>query len=103
MFPLDTVPVDVVPSALEALLMPLCEGIVVGLVLGAAVVFVMTKVENLLNRWTNSKAADTRPAEVARTQTGPTKTPRPALGARTLPARPRRPAAPRTALVARPS
>jgi hypothetical protein len=120
MFPFNTMPVDVVPSALDTVMVPLCEGILVGLVLGAAVMAVMTTIERLLARRTDPKAAGTRPATAQKIAAQPSTAqptaaqptvarpaaarpagarrpaPRPTLGARALPTRPRRPAAHRT-------
>jgi hypothetical protein len=59
--PVDAYPVDVVPSAFEALLVPICEGIVVGLVLGSIVMFVMSTIDRLLARPAQVPASELRP------------------------------------------
>ena len=61
--PIDPYPVDVVPSALQALFYPICEGIVVGLVLGSIVMFVMSTVDRFLSRPTHAPATELRPTD----------------------------------------
>jgi len=103
--PVDVIPVEIVPSAYQVVLVPLCEGIVVGLVLGAVVLFVISKIDALLARPADAELLDAQPtaAGLAAGQrtTMRRPAPRPALGARTLPTRPRRPAGPRPTLLAR--
>ncbi|HEX4142860.1 MAG TPA: hypothetical protein VHY91_04860 [Pirellulales bacterium] len=99
MFPFGAVPVDVVPSTFQVVALPLFEGIVVGLALGYAMLFVMSTVERLIAWWTGAPAADTLPAAAPPAARRPA--PRPALGARTLPTRPRRPAGSRPTLLAK--
>jgi hypothetical protein len=105
MFPFTAAPVDAVPSALEVCVVPLCEGIVVGLVLGATLLFVMSTIERLFAWWTGPQTADTQPADAPAPEVQPVATrrpaPRPVLGARALPTRPRRPAGPRPTLLAK--
>lgn len=72
--PVETFPIDVVPSALQTLLYPLCEGIVVGLVLGIAVLLVMNTIERLLARRTDAQTLD---AQLTETQTADTRRPAP--------------------------
>jgi hypothetical protein len=103
--PVDVIPVEIVPSTFQVVLVPLCEGIVVGLVLGAVVMFVISKIDALLARPADAEMLDAQPTEVglAKGQSSATRrpAPRPALGARALPTRPRRPAGPRPTLLAR--
>jgi hypothetical protein len=87
MFPFDTVPVDIVPATIQVVLVPLCEGVVVGIVLGAAVLFVMKMAERLLAQPTDTAAAEVEPTVAGNSA------PRPALGARTLPTPTRHPRA----------
>ena len=109
-FPIDVIPVDVVPSAMQSLLLPLCEGIVVGLLLGSVLMFVLTTVERLLapspdNQPTDAPSTDAPSTENRRTLILPRHAPRPvarpAAGARQLPTRPHRPAPGRPTLLAK--
>lgn len=93
--PFDAIPFDIVPSTLQAVLMPLCEGIVAGLLLGVAVLFAISTIERLLVWWIGTQATDAQAAETSSIDGQPADVRQPAprnvKGTRPLPTRPRRP------------
>ena len=110
MFPFNTLPVDVVPSALEAVLLPVCEGVVLGLMLGSVVMLVITTIERLLARRTDAQKADAQKVTAqkvaaqridARTTEPQPAAPQPTLTPPPVRSQPRRPLRHRPAILPR--
>ncbi|HTU27002.1 MAG TPA: hypothetical protein VMF30_16465 [Pirellulales bacterium] len=48
LLPTDSLPTDVVPSAFQTVLVPLCEGAIVGLAVGSVILLALNAVERVL-------------------------------------------------------